>query len=299
MTDAPSPCEGPLILSGQHISLPRPAIERTSPVPFYFQLSRALKEEIVAGRWPAGQQIASEPALGAHFGVSRTTVRQALARLENEGLLRRVKGRGTFVAAAAPRSWMLHSPDGFFRDESERLGIAVTSVILRQEVAELPDWACDALGLPVGSQGAVLARLRYVDGRVALYTVNHLPVELADTVLGLAPDASLYEQLLERDGRAVHGGRRTVEAVSAGDELGRLLELPAHAALSYIESVSWDQERRPFDCFATWLRTDRTRIEVEITRSSHGAAVDLDRALLREVAGPQDDTHQTRGAADG
>lgn len=250
--------------------LPEPRIDRTSPVPFYFQLARFLREQITSGRWEPGHRLVSEPELGEHFGVSRTVVRQALSRLEEEGLLSRLKGRGTFVADGRQRSWLLQSSEGFFQDEMARAGLAVTSRILRNEVTRLPPWAADALGAPSGSAGVTVARLRYIEGQVALYTENYLRSEVASTVLGLAEDASLYEALERERGLVVHGARRVVEAVTAGERLGELLEVAPQAPLAFIESVSWDAEAQPFDCFQTWLRTDRTRIEVQVSRTAGG-----------------------------
>jgi GntR family transcriptional regulator len=249
--------------------LPEPRIHRASPVPLYFQLVRALREEIVSGRWAPGDRLASEPDLGAHFSVSRTVVRQALARLEDEGLLLREKGRGTFVADGRDRSWLLQSSEGFFQDEAERHGLPVTSAVLRNEVVPLPNWAAVALGLPLDSEGPTIARLRSIQGDVALYTENFLLPELAEIVLALEPNASLYEALELEAGLVIHGGRRVVEAVKADEELGRLLEVAPDAPLAFIESVSWDDELRPFDCYQAWLRTDRTRIEVQVSRGSH------------------------------
>jgi GntR family transcriptional regulator len=254
--------------------LPAPRIHRSSPVPLYFQLVRTLREEIVSGRWAPGHRLAAEPDLGKHFGVSRTVVRQALARLADEGLLLREKGRGTFVADGRERSWLLQSSEGFFQDETERHGLPVSSRVLRNEVATLPDWAADALALPRGSQGPTIARLRSIDGKVALYTENYLIPEVAGTVLALAPDTSLYEALERDSGLVVDGARRVVEAVSAGEQLGRLLEVSSDAALAFIESVSWDDQLRVFDCYHAWLRTDRTRIEVQVSRASHPLALD-------------------------
>jgi GntR family transcriptional regulator len=256
--------------------LPEPRIHRASPVPLYFQLVRALREEIVSGRWPPGERLASEPDLGKHFSVSRTVVRQALGRLEDEGLLLREKGRGTFVSDGRDRSWLLQSSEGFFQDEAERHGLPVTSTVLRSEVAPLPDWAAEALGLARGTEGPALVRLRLIEGQVALYTENYLLPELADTVLGVTQDASLYEALERELGIVIHGGRRVVEAVTAGEELGRLLEIAPTAALAFIESVSWDDELRPFDCYQAWLRTDRTRIEVQVSRASRVLALNAD-----------------------
>src|SRR4029077_20347359 len=75
-------------------------IDRSSPIPLYFQLARVLTEEIVKGERQPGERLASEPAIGDRFQVSRPTVRLALQRLEAEGLIERIKGRGTFIADA-------------------------------------------------------------------------------------------------------------------------------------------------------------------------------------------------------
>ncbi|HEX5145717.1 MAG TPA: GntR family transcriptional regulator [Conexibacter sp.] len=79
---------------------PRPlkGIDRQSFVPLYFQLAEVLKERIEFGAWRPGHRLPSEKELIAEFGVSRTVIRPALALLESDGQLVRVKGRGTFVA---------------------------------------------------------------------------------------------------------------------------------------------------------------------------------------------------------
>src|SRR4051812_27198193 len=175
--------------------LPDATIDRDSPVPFYFQLSELLEHEIVSGRWEPGVRLPSELGLCSHFGVSRTTLRQALGRLEQEGLVSRRKGRGTFVDGTRPRSWLLQSSGGFFEEEEGRMGRRVTSRVRRVERGPLPGWACDALALPRGAVGVTLERVRSVDGLVAMYVVNHLPVRFADAVLSLDEDESLYQRL--------------------------------------------------------------------------------------------------------
>ena len=191
-------------------------------------------------------------------------MRQALARLEQRGLITRHKGHGTFVQRGEPGLWLLQSSDGFFQDEVDRLGRTVTSRVLRAERRPLPPWASRALEVPPRSEGATLERLRSVDGLVALYVVNHLVDRVAEAALAISnPNESLYRRLLERAGVAPHGGRRTLEAVAAEPWLAELLELSPGAPVAFIESVAWDAEMRPFDCYRAWLRTDRTRIDIQ------------------------------------
>lgn len=246
--------------------LPQTVIQRSSPVPFYFQLAELLEQEIASDRWPAGTRLPSEPELCRHFALSRTTVRQALMRLEQRGLIDRLKGQGTFVRQAQPGMWLLQSSEGFFQDEVDRLGRKVTSEVLRAERGDLPGWACEALELPPGSDGVTLERLRSVDGAVALYVVNHLPRHVAEAALATENhNESLYRRLAEQAGVEAHGGRRTLEAINADEPLAALLELEPGAAVAYIESVAWDADLRPFDCYRAWLRTDRTRIDVQVS----------------------------------
>ncbi len=240
-------------------------IDRTSPVPFYFQLAELLEQEIASGRWAPGMRIPSEPGFCDRYGLSRTTVRQALTRLEQEGLITRDKGRGTFVGSSKPRSWLIQTTEGFFHEEFVRTGHRVTSRILQLERTALPSWACDALGVPLGSEGVLVERVRAVDGLVALYVINCLPASVAEVVLSLDADESLYQLLAVKGGVKVIGGRRTAEAVIAGDRLAELLEVRPADALAYIESVSWEVDGRPVDCYRAWLRTDRMRIDFGVS----------------------------------
>jgi GntR family transcriptional regulator len=260
----------PVPVDGATAELPEATIDRASPVPFYFQLAELLEEEIVSSRWVPGVRVPSETELCTRYGLSRTTIRQALARLEQEGLVSREKGRGTFVSDSRPRSWLIQSTEGFFHDEFLRAGRSVTSRILRLERIELPRWASDSLALAPGSEGMVVERVRSVDELVALYVINCLPAFAAEAVVGLQPDESLYQRLFEAGAISVVGGNRSLQAVTAGAKLAKLLEVDAGAALAYIESVTWDEADRPVDCYRAWLRTDRMRLDIQV--SAQGTA---------------------------
>lgn len=261
--------------------LPKGRIDRNSPVPFYFQLKSVLSEEILSGRWSPGVRLPSEPSIGDHFGVSRTTVRQTLDHLEGEGLIRREKGRGTFVAEVAPESWFLQSSQGFY-DEAVRRGHEVTSQVLRRELEDLPSWAADALQLGDHERGVSLERLRWMDGVLVMYVINHLPSRFAETVLTADLETgSLYRALANSHGVTIAGGRRVVEAVAADDDVSRLLDVPEGSPLLYVHSVSWDDDGAPVECYRAWHRPDRTKIEVQVVHEDLARGVGIDRPTIR------------------
>lgn len=121
-------------------------LDRTSFVPLYYQLQEVLKEQIESGVWRPGQTLPSEPALARGFGVSRVVIRQALAILQDDRQIVRVKGRGTFVAEpklearAGGLSRLLVSPRP--RDVSiETLDVCCPRVddSIRRELGATPD----------------------------------------------------------------------------------------------------------------------------------------------------------------
>lgn len=251
----------------------RDTVDRRSPMPLYFQLARLLIDDINSGRWQAGERLPSESEICDRYGVSRATVRQALLRLENEGMIQRLKGRGTFIADARHRSWLVQSSEGFFHDEVGRFGLNVTSRVLRTELTPLPRWATKALSLRDDAEGVVLERLRFIDGNVALHVTDYLPSVYAAAALSLQHrPGSLYDRLREEAGVAVHGGRRIIEATRAAADIAKLLEVGPRTPLLLVESVSWDVRLEPFHCYHSWLRTDRLPVEIEVTRSHPNGA---------------------------
>jgi GntR family transcriptional regulator len=257
-------------------------IDRLSPLPLYYQLAGILSAAILGGEISAGTRLPSEPDLCTQFNVSRATIRRAFQKLENEGLIRRVKGHGTFVADTRARSWVLQSSEGFFHEEVDRLPFSVTSKVLKAEHAALPYAATEALQLPVGTVGVILERIRFIDNKVALHVTDFVPARLADAALSLRErDGSLYDRLEQLSSVTVHRGRRTLEAAHAPVAIAELLDVKPRTALTYVESVSWDREGHPFHFFQLWLRTDRIKIEVEVIRTQK-----LPTAAMAEVRSP-------------
>src|SRR6185437_7654709 len=125
------------------------SIRRDVPIPYYFQLIQLIREDILSGTLAADTLISSEHTLCAAYGVSRTVVRQALGELVAEGLLYRVKGKGTYVARRKFEEKFIQRSDGFFREMTSR-GYKVNSRVLEQAAVVPPPHVLAALGLEAG-----------------------------------------------------------------------------------------------------------------------------------------------------
>ena len=74
-------------------------IDRTSPIPVYFQIATDIKKRIMRHEWNINQKLPTEVELAEQYNVSRITLRQSIAELEKDGILKKQRGQGTFIAS--------------------------------------------------------------------------------------------------------------------------------------------------------------------------------------------------------
>lgn len=250
-----------------------PAIDRTSPVPYYRQLKEILRADIERRGLRSGDRLPGDHELCEQYEVSRPVVRQALSELQYEGVLQRVKGRGTFVTPKLTSQSLVQSLTGLHED------VASLGRSLRSEVRTLLVTAADPdvaarLEVPDGTAVVVLERLRFVDDEPWVYAISHVPAALApDLVDQDLREQSLYALLERRYGLRLVRSRRAVEAHSAGSSLARDLGVARHAPVLKLTNVSYGTDNRPVETFVAYHRGDRSRFEVELERTADGRAV--------------------------
>ncbi|MCU1571562.1 MAG: GntR family transcriptional regulator [Naasia sp.] len=241
-------------------------IARQAATPMYHQLRHRIIDDIARRGLRPGDLLPSEHQLCERFGVSRTVVRQALLQLEHQGIIDRVKGKGTFVAQRKTPETLAHTLLGLYEEVAARGG-HVHSDVLRQEIVEADEEIGDALAVDPGEPVVLLERLRHVDGEPWSWTRTYLPVDLGRLILEEdLRDRSLYALLAEHGVRAVRGVR-SAEAASADAEQGRLLEVGTGGALLVLRSVSYDSHDRIMEYFIAYHRGDRSRFEFQLTAS--------------------------------
>jgi GntR family transcriptional regulator len=243
-----------------------PQLDRDSTAPIWFQIMRSVEAQIADGTWGPGDRLPSESELCAHFSASRTSVRDALARLESAGIISRQQGKGAFVERTqGPSAWTLPSAPSLLGEYSEDGRSALSSEILRAGIEPLPSWAAAVVGrdAPDG-QGFVLERVRAVGARTAVHVINYMPARLAGVLPDLRdPRASLYAAITRVAGVRIARMHRTIEAAAADRTLASLLEVEPGHPIVVVEAVAYDQSGEPIDFSRASVRTDRLRVSVD------------------------------------
>ena len=244
--------------------LPSSPIQKDQPLPYYAQLAELLREAIRTGDWAPGRPLPSEQAIGEFFGLSRTVVRQALAELVNEGLVRKEKGRGSFVRGPRTAELVVQEMRGFF-EEMQDQGKAVETDVLLLETVVAPAEEAALLGIPTGGKVVQLDRLRKVGGEPICLTRTLLP---SPRFAGLAGQdlsgSSLYEVLRSAFGVDPRSGSRAVEAVAADRRTADLLGVRKGSPVLRLAAVNSDASGEPFEHFTAWYRADRTTFRIEV-----------------------------------
>jgi GntR family transcriptional regulator len=241
-------------------------IDKASPVPYYYQLRQLLERAVTSGALPVGRQIPTEAALCERFDVSRTVVRQTLSDLERQGLVTRIKGKGTFVATPKLSEHLVQSLTSLHEDLASR-GERLETKVLRLEVQPVSPHVAELLQLPETEQIVLLERLRFLNGAPLVVTTAHMPFALCAPILELdMTHRSLFETYEQELGFTLHRGTRSIEARVAGEEIARHLDVPTGAPILVFTGVTYVADGRPLEYFVGMHRGDRSRFEVELFR---------------------------------
>jgi GntR family transcriptional regulator len=237
-------------------------------VPLYYQLKLHIESQIRSGTWQPGDQVPSESVLGEKFHVSRTTVRQALGELVNQGLLTRVQGKGTFVAHPRIRQ-RLTRLTGFTEDFQARL-MKPASELLRQGKEPAGSRVASALRITEGTPVIVLERLRLADDLPVAMEIAHLREDLFPSFNAAEfPGGSLYTYLAETFNTIPTTAHQDMEAIGCPGPKARLLGIPKGGPVLHIYRTTFDQSGMPFEQVESFYRGDRYVFQAELTNENH------------------------------
>lgn len=238
-------------------------IDPRSRLPLYYQLQLWLRDRIEAGELAPGQPVPSEADLMAEVGLSRVTVRRAIAELEHEGLVVSRQGIGTFVADPARAN--AHCLVSFTSDAMRR-GLEPGAKLLNLRVVSGLDPRARHLELAPDDELLYIKRLRTLNGEPVYLSEAYVP---ATVLPGITPDdfarsgpAQSLFWLIERHYRVpLADGEEVASAVLADGELRDIFALPGSSPVVKKTCLLRDRNGRPVVYEeATWGVPQRSRV---------------------------------------
>ena len=211
-------------------------LDRSGPIPLYFQVAQKIEESITGGALPAGSRIENEISLSQRLGLSRPTVRRAIQELVDKGLLVRRRGIGTQVVhGRVTRSVELTS---LFED------LAASGKTPSTELLDLRTEAADArlaerLAIDEGSEVLYIRRVRLADDVPVAVLINWLPAEYTDLTRDDLSSHGLC-QLLRARGVGIRVAKQRIGARKASVEEARLLNLDRGSAVLTMDRAAYD-----------------------------------------------------------
>ena len=236
-------------------------VDRSSPVPLYFQVAQHLEQMIESGELPMGTRLENEIGLADQLGLSRPTMRRAIEYLVGRGLLVRKRGIGTQVVhTKVTREVELTS----LYDDLAKTGRDPSTRVVSFRTEAALDALAGKLGIPAETQVYVFERLRYADAEPLALMRNHVPVQL----LRLTPEdleaQGLYN-LFRANGITMRIAKQAIGARASTAAEARALGERARSPLLTMERSAYDDHGRPVEYGQHLYRASRYSFDLTLT----------------------------------
>lgn len=238
-----------------------------SDAPLYSQLVMLFKRSITSGTLKVGDLVPSELEMCNHFGISRSTVRQALETLEEEELIVRRRGKGTFVSMPKLRRRLnnLYS----FSKEMWAMGLEPRSKIIEFQIIKACGEIANVLQLTDGENVYKIIRVRIANNDPQLVETTFVPVHCFQGLTGkMLENGSLYSILTEQAGIVPLYAKETYEAITLKKSEAVLLNCKTGSSGFYIQRRSLSETNEPFEFTQSVMRGDRVRFEIDLKKDS-------------------------------
>jgi GntR family transcriptional regulator len=239
-------------------------VDHSSPVPFYFQLGSYIERQIKDHHWTAGQLLPSEEELCAAVKVSRTVVRQAIAELEQKGLVQKKSGKRSSIALPKYEGGLMQSLSGFY-DDALAMGQQPSTKVLALRVIAATAEIATALELEEGASVIELSRLRFLDDQPEVLVATYLPYSLCPDLMSEdLSNNSLYRLLAGKYGLRIARGTRTIKAIALDRDSAKMLGVRTGSPALRLKSIGLLENGTPLEYFIAIHRGDRAEFSVEL-----------------------------------
>ncbi|MCD2501786.1 GntR family transcriptional regulator [Clostridium sp. NSJ-145] len=233
-------------------------IDKNSPIPVYFQLKNDLVKKIAQGLWKPGECIASERELCEIYGVSRMTIRQAIGELVQEGVLTRLKGKGTFVCEQTVKQQDMMS----FTEMIKQTGRELRTEVINFDIIDTPDDMQDTFML---DKVYKIERRRIVDNECIAVETVFIPVDYCGHINNEMLKGSLYK-ILEHFGYSISNSTSSIVAVDITDEIKEKFDTKENFPVLKIIGKTFANKNKVLFIEEALYRSDKFTLQVNISR---------------------------------
>lgn len=242
-------------------------------IPRHSQISQWLRNQIKSGIYETDEKLPSENELAKKFDVSRVTIRRALQSLENESIIYRCQGLGSFVSDKRASHDFIKLTD--FNEDMAKAGLDPSSVVKKFETVDAPDWLTPLLNVEEGSKVLQIDRLRLGNNEPIAFDSTWLPVlygQLLDE--DKLTDSTIYKVLEENYDIPVIRGCYRLSAEIADETLANELNVDKNSPLFLIDRLSYTIGDKPLYYQKRYYRNDRVVYEMTLERSPESQSGD-------------------------
>ena len=240
-------------------------VQPLSPVPLYAQIKDILRARILDGSYQPHQQMPSESEMMATFNVSRITVRQALNDLQNEGLIFRIHGKGTFVSK--PKAFQDLGRLQGFGEAMRQMGYETFARVLSIKSVTPSAQVAERLQLPKRARVTELQRVRFLNREPISLDVSYVPLAIGNRLAKEDLAARDVFVILENDyGIALGHAELQIGSTLADDTLAAQLKVEEGSPVLFIERTTHTADGRPIDYEHLYYRGDAFQYKVRVDR---------------------------------
>jgi DNA-binding GntR family transcriptional regulator len=233
-------------------------LDRSSPVPLYFQVARQIESAIETGALGPGDRLENEIDMADRVGLSRPTMRRAIQEVVGKGLLVRKRGIGTQVVhREVKRQVELTS----LFDDLTRLNKGPSTKVLGYAIQKADEEVAGHLGIAAGTDVLYLERLRYTADQPLALMHNWLPTELAAALDRAQLESRGMYELIRARGIHMRVASQRVSARAASASEAKLLRLGRGIPLLTAERTTYDDRGVAIEFARHVYRSDSYAIE--------------------------------------
>jgi GntR family transcriptional regulator len=239
-----------------------PHLAPTKGIALHRQLFLVLRDQIMGGQFAPGAPLPKEEALCERFGVSRITVRRALADLAAARLVEPKHGRGTFVGRDLPLTRKV--PSLSLIDGLRQVAAETKVTVLEVALQEPPADVATLLQLEPGEKAVHALRVRSVASQPLMLTDAWVPARFKDQISAQKLRAQALYEILMAGG--IEFGRvvQEITAIAADPIRAQLLKTEVSTPLLRVCRLMHDMDERPVQYLTAYLSPEHSRILMEI-----------------------------------